>query len=158
MRPPNTDLRRRLAVAAELKAAGASWATVAARVGRAADTCRRWPGLYPDLWQRFARQAERQQLADAGAEGLVVLRTMLRSEDEKIRRDVARILITLREQARAAEDRAAPPPADDFGRIESYLEGLDDGEAGRLADELGPDAGPGGATGAAAPDGEAEPG
>src|SRR5205085_12428423 len=101
MRSPNPALLRLLAVAAYLKSRGASWESVAARVGRSAATCRRWTTLYADTWRRLSRQSELQQLADAGSEGLAVLRSMLISQDERIRRDAARILVTLREQSRA---------------------------------------------------------
>jgi hypothetical protein len=38
--------------AAELQAAGTSWAEVAEQVQRSAETCRQWPRLYPELWRR----------------------------------------------------------------------------------------------------------
>jgi hypothetical protein len=44
------DTRSKLAAAAELRAAGKTWAEVAKHIGRDPVTCRRWPGRYPDDW------------------------------------------------------------------------------------------------------------
>src|SRR5262245_50016611 len=98
MSTPRAETARLLATAAELKAGGASWEAVAAKVGRTAATCRRWPTLYPDDWQRLFRDAERQLVVDAGAEAVLVLRALLRAADDKVRRDVARTLVGLRSQ------------------------------------------------------------
>src|SRR5438045_1346148 len=92
MKPPPDKLLPLLTAAAELKAAGASWAAVAAGVSRSPDTVRRWPALYPAAWRRLVREAERQLLTDARAESVSTLRQMLRSEAEKTRPDAARIL------------------------------------------------------------------
>ena len=42
-----------LTQAAELRAAGQTWETVAAAVGRSAETVRRWPKQHPKLWLRL---------------------------------------------------------------------------------------------------------
>src|SRR5690349_12071206 len=99
----SAHLLRLLAAAAERKAGGASWEQVAAHVGRRTATCRRWPALYPAEWRRLFREAERRLFADAGAEGVLALRALLRSEDEKVRRDAARVLVGVLERLRAAE-------------------------------------------------------
>ena len=104
MKPPPDKLLPLLTTAAELKVAGASWAAVAQRVGRSPDTVRRWPALYPDAWQRLVCYAERQLHADVGAESVTTLRQMLRSEDEKIRRDAARIPREIHDRAHEATE------------------------------------------------------
>ena len=77
-KPPSDDL---LARAAELRAGGLSWEAVAAKIGRAADTVRRWPTQYPDRWQAVLHAAERRLVSEAGAESVLVLRQLLRSDD-----------------------------------------------------------------------------
>ena len=44
------DTQTLLAVAAELRAAGATWEAVARRVGREPSTCRKWPSRYGADW------------------------------------------------------------------------------------------------------------
>ncbi len=136
-----------LAEAAELRAAGSGWDAVARKVGRSADAARRWPALYPDRWAAALRDAERRLLAEAGAESVLILRQLLRSEDEKIRRDAARFLIDLRielarlEQkatdagAKAADDDGdAPDP--DARRLTAFLKEHSDADVDRLVAEL----------------------
>src|SRR5205823_5367444 len=77
-KPPSDELLSR---AAELRAGGSTWDAVAAKLNRSADTVRRWPALDPDRWQAALRAAERRLVAEAGAESVLVLRTLLRSED-----------------------------------------------------------------------------
>src|SRR5436305_8849620 len=84
MSPTHGHLKALLARAAELRAAGASWAKIAAEVGRAVKTCSQWPSLYPAWWGQLLRAAEDRLSAESGAEARVVLRKLLRSEDEKI--------------------------------------------------------------------------
>lgn len=92
-KPPPDEL---LTHAAELRAAGLSWEAVAAKVGRSAETARRWPSTYPDRWQALLQAAERRLVCEAGAESVLILRQLLRSNDEKVRRDAARLLVNLR--------------------------------------------------------------
>src|SRR5437763_156586 len=100
--PPDSALAR----AAELRAGGASWEAVAEVVRRAADTVRQWPARYPDRWQAALRAAERKQACEATAEAVLVLRKLLRSEDEKVARDAARALIDLRLELARLDQKA----------------------------------------------------
>jgi hypothetical protein len=157
MSQPRAVTARLLAVAADLKAGGASWEQVAAKVGRSAAVCRRWPSLYPAAWRRLFRAAEEQLTVEAAAEAVLELRRLLRSEDEKVRREVARTLVGLRSQVRAVE--AARPragPTDDGGRADEHYEGLDDAGRCQLTEDLSP-ADAGADAGAAAGGGEPEP-
>jgi hypothetical protein len=126
-KPPSDDL---LAQAAELRAGGLNWEAVAAKVGRAADTVRRWPTLYPDRWQAVLHAAERRLVSEAGAESVLVLRQLLRSDDEKVRRDAARFLVYLRLEL-AKLDQKTPTPTSphltsDAARLVAFLEGHTD--------------------------------
>ncbi|MBY0514548.1 MAG: hypothetical protein K2P78_11630 [Gemmataceae bacterium] len=152
-KPPSEAL---LARAAELRAGGATWDAVAARLNRSADTVRKWPVAYPDRWHAALHAAERRLVAEAGAESVLVLRSLLRSDDEKVRRDAAKFLIDLRlELARLDAQslpEAAPPPLTSAARdLVAFLEGHSDDDLARLAanlfpapvaDRPGPDGGP----------------
>src|SRR5262245_61386261 len=122
-------LARLLARAAELRAGGNSWEQVAATLGRSAATCRRWPQKYPDIWRRAYVSAARDRIAEGGAEGLLVLREMLRSKDEKIRQTAARTLAGL--SGRPVDDRRGQGGSDPWFEIggnltdDNFLELLD---------------------------------
>jgi hypothetical protein len=130
MTPPD-KLLPLLTAAAELRAAGASWPAVAAHVRRRADTVRRWPKLYPDVWAHLVAGAERQALADGGNEAVTALRQMVRSEDEKVRRDAAKVLVDLREAALRRTGDAGP--ADAWARL---AEAFTDQQLRELTEEL----------------------
>ena len=110
MRPPSHKTLRLLSAAAELRAAGASWETVAAHLGRAVCKCRRWPIRYRDYWTAAYQAAERRRAAVARLEAVNTLRGLLRSEDGRAKRDAARALLSLtaREGDGAAAAEADP--------------------------------------------------
>jgi hypothetical protein len=108
-KPPSESV---LARAAELRAAGNGWEAVAEVLRRSPGTVRRWPELYTDRWQAAVRLAERRLLADAGAESILVLRQLLRSRDDKVRRDAAKFLIFLRLEQAKLDLKAEPAPAE----------------------------------------------
>jgi transposase len=131
MPAPSPELLRRLAAAAELRAAGNSWEKVAARLGRAADTCRRWPSRYRSAWDRLYRAAEQSQLTEARAEATAILRQQLRSEDAKETRDAAKALLAA--AGRARKDSAESPDEP----LEAFADSLSDGQVQDIAEELG---------------------
>jgi hypothetical protein len=102
--PPPDDL---LELTAELRAGGLSWEAVAAKVGRSAETVRKWPATYPDRWKAHLHAAERRLAREAAAESMLILRQLLRADDEKVRRDAARLLINLRVALDKIDQRAA---------------------------------------------------
>jgi transposase len=104
--PPSDDL---MTLAAELRAGGLSWEAVAAKVDRSAETVRKWPTAYPDRWHALLHAAERRLARDAAAESMLILRQLLRSDDEKVRRDAARLLINLRVELDKIDLRSAKP-------------------------------------------------
>lgn len=135
--PPSASLLRK---AAELRAGGAAWEAVAATVGRAARTVRRWPTRYPRRWAKAIQAAERQLLADATAESVHTLRRQLRSDDEKASRDAAQKLIQFRvavgKKAKPAAKPTPSKPKSDIQRVAAYLETLTDDQLARLFDDL----------------------
>jgi hypothetical protein len=136
-KPPPDDL---IAKAAELRASGSSWDAVAAGVSRASDTVRRWPALYPGPWQKAFRAAERQFVAEATAEAVLILRKHLRSDDEKISQDAAERLIQLRvalaRRTRSMKRDASALPTGELQRVAAYLETLPDAERNQILDDL----------------------
>lgn len=136
-KPPPEEL---IAKAAELRASGSSWDVVAAGVGRAADTVRRWPALYPGPWQKAFRAAERQFVAEATAEAVLILRKHLRSDDEKISQDAAQRLIQLRvaleRRTKSKRSSANAVPTGELQRVAAYLETLPDVERDQILNDL----------------------
>jgi hypothetical protein len=116
-----------MAVAAELRAGGASWEAVADKVGREARTCRSWPHRYPDAWEQLFRAAEDRLLGDAGGEALHFLRKLLRSDNPTLSQNTAKFLYAKRRESLPPRepDRAAAAPGD-WGPFLAYLESLDD--------------------------------
>lgn len=131
-RPPPAAL---IARAAELRAAGSSWEAVAREVGRAAETVRRWPVVFPDLWRPAFLDARKAVVDEVTAESVLTLRKQLRSKDEKTGRDAAQKLIQFRValgRKRAAKKKPVPKPAG------LDLSGMSDAELDALFDRLLP--------------------
>src|SRR5262245_45271637 len=137
MPPPRPFVLNRMAVAAELRAGGAAWKTVAARLRCTERACIRWPKDYPEAWRRLYREATLRLLAEIGGEAMTVLRRLLRSKDEKMQRDATRLVLGPHLKALAQEPPAEPAPADDDAdRLASFLRSHTDAEAQALLDEL----------------------
>lgn len=131
--------------AAELRAGGSKWEAVAQALNRAVDTVSAWPRRYPERWQAAMTAAERQTIGDASAESVHVLRTQLRSKDEKVAHAAARSLTQLRsnrmktDRAAEGDSAAASPDAEDLHLI-AFLRGKTDDQRRQIADSLHPDA------------------
>jgi len=129
-----------MTTAAELRATGTSWEKIAARVRRSPRTCRRWRETYPEAWRRLYHDAEEELLNACGAESALVLRNLLRSEDEKVRSAAGRNLLGVRMRMRSGEDRggkgegAAKDP--NAQAIALFLAEHDEAAVLRLVDEL----------------------
>jgi hypothetical protein len=119
-------MRRLLTAAAALRAAGASWEAVAARLNRSAATCRCWPCYYRSIWDELYRKAEADYLDEVRAEARCVLRSQLRLEDVKEKRDAAKTLLTHADRNR---DRNADRQVES---IEAHVEALSDESARTL--------------------------
>ncbi|MFL5339301.1 MAG: hypothetical protein ACJ8F7_03960 [Gemmataceae bacterium] len=109
MKPATENLRALIAVAAELRAGGIKWETVAEEVRRSVDTVRRWPVLYPAEWGACFRAAEGRLVAEAGAESLFFLRQLLRGKEEKYIFLAGQLLFKARQSERQAEQVASAP-------------------------------------------------
>ncbi len=130
-----------LARAAELRAGGSNWEAVAAKLNRSAETVRKWPALHPERWQAALHQAERRLVAEASAESVLILRQLLRSDDEKVRRDAAEFLVELRLTLAKLDDKShlehsTNALTSDSARFAAYLQGHSDEELDRLVAEL----------------------
>jgi hypothetical protein len=124
-----------LARAAELRAGGATWAAVGAKLGRRPESVQKWPRRYRKRWAGLLAEAERQQAADAAAEGVHVLRRQLRSDDDRTSREAAHRLLGYK----LAADKAKPPPSANPSparRLADHLETLADDDLRRLFDDL----------------------
>ena len=133
-KPPSDDL---LFKAAELRAGGTKWAEVAKAVNRSLVVVKTWQKRYPDRWATALKVAERRTVCEAAAESVHVLRTLLRSTDEKIARDAAKSLTDLRldlsKLELASSSETAPPLTSEAARILAFLDGHADEELARLA-------------------------
>ena len=137
-RPPSD---RVLARVAELRAQGTTWPAVAARLGKREETVRKWPRKYPDRWLAAMLVAERRQALDSGAEAVLVLRTLLRSDDPKAQRDAAKQLIGLRVDLAKLDVKAkfaprGPALSPDAARLLTLLDGDSDDELAELDRDL----------------------
>ena len=120
--------------AANLRAAGCSWESVAAQLGRAVEGVLKWPD--DERWPALLADAEKRLAVEAGAEAVLVLRNLLRAEDEKVRRDAARFLLELRFRLAAPPDTSddlPSPRSADARRLVAFLESHSDDDLARLA-------------------------
>jgi hypothetical protein len=92
--------------AAELRAAGATWETVALKLHRQIGVLHRWTKYYREEWERLFREAEERLSRQAGNESRTVLCELLRSKKSTVRLAAAERLARLRLQ----EKKAEPPP------------------------------------------------
>jgi hypothetical protein len=140
MHTPPTTIVRAVETAAEMRAAGYSWAQIAATVRRSKETIRQWPRRYPAVWNRAAAETRRDLTLGAGGEALAALRDLLRSDDDRTRRNAARDLAHLANDAEPADAPAARTP---FHTLADYLGGLSDEQRRRmLEDDLEDERGP----------------
>jgi hypothetical protein len=121
--PPDSVLAR----AAEARAEGNSWKVVGEIVSQSEHTVRKWPRVYPDRWEAATRAADRRVIDAAAAEGVCVLRQLIRSLDNKIKLKAAWHLIYQRLELakielQAATALAAPPAPSDAQLIAAFVE------------------------------------
>lgn len=135
-----TTLLSQLTAAAELRAGGSSWAKVGEQLGRSPETCRQWVRRYPDTWKRLYREAERQFIAEAGAEARTSLRRMLRDAEDRIALAAAQFLLRSRDTQRMREEQAErPDPAQlaaEIAEFARYLKGLPDAQLAAHLDDF----------------------
>ena len=61
MRIPSARTRRDMETAAELRAAGATWDTIAAQLERQPNVVIRWTSVYREDWERMYAAAEERE-------------------------------------------------------------------------------------------------
>ncbi|HLW64016.1 MAG TPA: hypothetical protein VKS79_01775 [Gemmataceae bacterium] len=135
MKLPRSHLDSRIALAATLRAGGASWADVAAKVGRSESRVHRWPQQYPDAWARHFRMAESHYLAEVAVEARQVLRLLLRSKDEKTQLRATFNMLKVRQAERDREFAVQPPQEAADLEVTSFvkeLQKLDDDEVEQM--------------------------
>ena len=141
MNASSPELLDLLTHAAELRAAGNSWEAVGRRVGRHPDTCRHWTTTYPDLWRQLFQAAREAPSMETDAEARLILRELLRSENEKTRLAAAQKLLQPRPRSGPA---AAAADAETIAFL-AELRGLTDDDLDhlirRFAESPGPAAG-----------------
>ena len=127
--PPSDAL---FAKAAEIRAMGLSWESVAKEVKRAVRTVYYWPQRYAERWAAALLQAERNLAAHADGESVLTLRRLLMSDDERIRWHAAKCLIARRIERDKIERKfpaVLPTPlTSDATRLIAFLDGHSDEE------------------------------
>src|SRR5258708_8218818 len=82
-----------MTTAAELRSGGASWELVGQHVKRSAKTCGKWPSRYKEQWEQLYLQEQRNRYAESGDEALMIMRRLLRSDDEKFQLKAGEIIL-----------------------------------------------------------------
>jgi hypothetical protein len=121
-----TPLREQIERAAELRAAGTSWPTVATTLQQNVNAIRQWPSIYSTEWTAAHQDAEKRQLAEACAESILILRQLLRSDNDKIRCQSARFLLEQRLALTKLQQQAHPstaPFTSEAAQLVAFLEG-----------------------------------
>jgi hypothetical protein len=140
MKQPTPAVLSSMREAAELRVGGHSWEAVGEQLRRSPETCRHWPLTYPEQWQALYRAAEERVINEAGAEAVLVLRQLLRSKDEKVCRDVAKLLATMRMELLTlkskAADKATELPDSDAERVAAFLTGQSADSINEIVEEL----------------------
>jgi HEAT repeat protein len=134
MKIPSIRTRQDMETAAELRAAGATWETIAAQLQRKLSLVARWAKLYAEEWECLLREAEERLSRHADNESRSVTRQLLRDNDPKVRLDAADALAQRRQQEKAAEP--ASDPQSRYNTLTSQLDELSDEELRRFTLEL----------------------
>ena len=82
--------------AAEMKASGSSWQSIATASKRTLKTVKEWPQIHADLWQELFAKYEKQFLEEATAESVIALRKQLRADAATVSIQAADKLIKYR--------------------------------------------------------------
>src|SRR5262249_10589237 len=77
MKIPSAKTRRDMEIAAELRAAGATWETAAEKLGRRRFVVQRWAKDYPDEWERLLGDAEQRVSREGTNESRSAMRILL---------------------------------------------------------------------------------
>ena len=124
--------RQDMEMAAELRASGATWKTVAENLRRRLNVVWRWTRWYRDEWEALLRDAEERASREGASASHAVMRQLLRHKNAKIRLSTAEKLIKLR----LAEKAAEPPrhSTSNLSALLTHLEELSDVELDHTLD------------------------
>jgi transposase len=132
LQPQKSPPEKLFARAAELRAAGASWKSIAKEVNRAERTVYRWQRKFAGRWAEALVQAERRMTAQADCESVHTLRQLLLSRDEKVRWHAAKALIARRVDRDRIDLKTPPPPqhalSSEAAQLIAFLDGQPDEE------------------------------
>jgi hypothetical protein len=122
--------------AAQLRKKGVSWNELARILNRNPRTLRRWATERAEEWQQAEKQAStgeslENHLENATLEAIHILRTLLRSADEKIQRDAAKTLLDFCHSQPKV-------PQSQLSNLAQMVEGLNDHELLQLLEEATP--------------------
>ena len=126
--------RRDMEIAAELRAAGATWETIAKKLGRQRVVVTRWATWYSDDWNRLIEDAEERVARTGSAESRAIIRLLLRHMSPRIRLCTAETLV----RRRLAEKSAKPTinPRIDVRAFMALLEEVPDADLERNIDDF----------------------
>ena len=116
MKIPSIRTRQAMEMAAELRAAGATWETIASELKRQPNLVARWSKMYAQEWERMLSAAEERLSRHVNNESRGFLRRMLREDDLKARLAAAKQLAEMRK-----EEKAAQPATDLQSRYTSFV-------------------------------------
>src|SRR5262249_37743663 len=116
MRIPSARTRRDMEMAAELRAQGATWETIAVKQGRQVGVLFRWTKYFREEWERLLKEAEDRLSRQGGNESRTVLRELLRSKKSNVRLLAADKLARLR-----LDEKAKEPPSDPHADVAVLL-------------------------------------
>jgi len=125
MKIPSTRTRHDMEIAAHLRAQGATWQTIAHKLGRQMALLHRWVKVYAAEWERLFREAEERLSREANNESRTVLRELLRNEEPKVRLAAAERLARIRLQEKKAEP---PNPRTDVAALVAAADAMSDAE------------------------------
>jgi len=125
MKIPSTRTRRDMEIAADLRAQGATWQTIALKLGRQMALLHRWVKVYAAEWERLFREVEERLSREANNESRTVLRELLRNPEPKVRLAAAERLARIRLQEKKAEP---PNPRTDVAALVAAADEMSDEE------------------------------
>ena len=129
----------RLRTAAELKAAGSSWATIAEKVGCHINRCRHWPIEHRVEWRSIYLQFKQQHFADVAVEARILLHRLMReTKDERIRLASIRVVLLLDSKLCEPFEKLLNDLSQDQEalRMAQYYLSLDDATRKKLLEEM----------------------
>ena len=139
IKPVTEKMQIRLRTAAELKAAGSSWATIAQRLGCNADRCRHWPTEYPAEWESVYLPFKRQHFAEVAIEARILLhRVMRETKDDRLRLAAIRVVLHLDGKMCEPFEKLLHDLSQDQEalRMAQYYLSLDDATRKKLLEEM----------------------